>query len=116
MATLGKPARAAALEAEKRLLETGENPDHHRAAIERYAHAVDEEFTVRAGWELDGCPVHAVGSAGQLCAHPLLKALRDAEAHASDLAKALGLLPERRVGRPKGASQAADRQTLRRAA
>jgi P27 family predicted phage terminase small subunit len=103
---------------------TGENPEHSRDAIERYARACDDAAELRAAWELDGRPVYAVGSTDQLIVHPMVKGLRDAEAHAAKMAEPLGLTPAARAlhkrvaGAPPGVGRSEDRKPtdLRKAA
>jgi P27 family predicted phage terminase small subunit len=114
----GREAYSVAVET---LTALGDDPRLSREALLRYAHACDAEQTARDAWELDGRPMHAVGSTGALVAHPIAKAVRDAEAHSLKLAASLMLTPESRAaksvgGRPKGASQAPDRKAGLRAA
>lgn len=71
----------------------------HAQAKERLAAIHDE-------WVRLECPLLAVGSTGQTTEHPLVKMLREHEAHCDRLAKALA--PALR-GRPPGAASAPDR-------
>ena len=79
--------------AETTLIGIGEDPDLCRDPLLRYARACDAEQTALEAWEMDGCPMHAVGSRGSLIVHPIAKAVRDAEAHAAKMARELGLSP-----------------------
>ena len=106
-------------EAETAFAEMGETVENLKALIRIYGDAVFTAAHLRGLWQRDGSPVHAIGSAGQLMPHPLLRALERQEAHADALARSLNLTPEartrRRVGAPMGSSTAADRNTrLRR--
>src|SRR4051812_48917486 len=105
--------------AETALAEMGENVAILSTHIGLYGEAVFMAAHLRAAWEADGSPVDALGSTGQLTAHPALRAIERAEAHAANLARSLNLTPEarsrRRVGAPMGSSTAPDRNTrLRR--
>jgi hypothetical protein len=110
-------------EAESALADMGENVDNLRTLVRQYGDAIYTAAITRGLWELEGTPVHAVGSAGQLMSHPLLRSLERLEAHADSLARSLNLTPEsrsrRRVGAPMGSSTAPDRKgptRLRKAA
>lgn len=118
--TLHETGREAFVRVWDILIRSGDDPADSLDTIERYAHACDAEATARQAWELDGCPMHALGSTGALVAHPIAKAVRDAEAHSAALAKSLGLTPEARstMGRSRGGNkmggtQAPDRKGLR---
>jgi phage terminase small subunit len=89
-------------EAEKTLKDFGEDPDHSRTLITKWADAVMAHSVTLAAWELEGMPVHAVGSTGQLCSHPMLRELREQEGHIAKLATALNLTPESRSKRRVG--------------
>jgi P27 family predicted phage terminase small subunit len=117
--TRGREAYAVAAET---LIGVGEDPSLCREALLRYARACDAEQTALDAWELDGRPMHSVGSTGALVAHPMAKAVRDAENHAAKLAASLGLTPEARAtmgrtrGQQSGRSTAPDRKAGLRAA
>ena len=91
----------------------GEDPKHSRTLIDRYGDAVSTAAILRANWEAEGSPVHAVGGNNQLVTHPLVKSMSDQETHIARLATALNLTPEsrakRRVGSGIGESGAKDR-------
>jgi hypothetical protein len=99
----------------------GEDATLYVEPLLHYARACDDEETARDAWELDGRPMHAVGSTGALVAHPIAKAVRDAQAHTVKLARELGLSPESRAsmgrtrGQQSGRSTAPDRKGLRAA-
>lgn len=103
-----------AREAWRRAWETTTDPERHRDAIARYVAAVDATDRIRKAWSDAGFPV--IGSGGATgradVAHPVLRALREHEAHTQRLADDLGLLPakNKQVGRPAGAVSAADRR------
>jgi hypothetical protein len=59
----------------------GDDASHYRDAIERYALADATAAIVRSAWEDEGRPMLRSGS-GPARAHPLLKALQDAEVQA----------------------------------
>jgi phage terminase small subunit len=110
-------------DAVKALEDLGESVENLRTQIDLYGSAVFMAAQIRGAWQLDGCPIHAVGSHGNLQAHPVIRALERAEAHADKLAASLNLTPEsrarRRVGAPMGSSTATDRRgptRLRKAA
>ena len=69
----------------------GERLVRERAAVDRYARAVDAAARLRKEWEAAGHPVLGTGSQGQAIAHPLLKAMTDAEDAAARHGAALGL-------------------------
>jgi P27 family predicted phage terminase small subunit len=117
--TRGREAYSAAVET---LIGVGEDPKLCREALLHYARACDDEQTARDAWELDGRPMHSVGTRGMLVAHPIAKAVRDAQAHSVKLAASLGLTPEARAtmgrtrGQQSGRSTAPDRKSGLRAA
>lgn len=89
-------------EAESTLRDFGEDPAHSRVLLDRYGDAVATAAVLRANWEAEGSPVHAVGGNGQLTTHPLVKTMADQEAHIARLATALNLTPESRSKRRVG--------------
>jgi phage terminase small subunit len=100
----------------KTLEALGEDPELYRVPLRLYAESIDHAQRIRLEWERDGRPVMARGSRGQVAAHPLLKAMRDAQQHSVTLAETLLLTPQSRTragrargGRRIGASPAADR-------
>lgn len=113
--------RAAFTRAIAAMTALGDNPSLSYDAIVRYAHSCDAEKTARDAWEIECRAMLALGSQKSLVAHPLTKAVRDAEVHAGNMAKAIGLTPEaragmgKRVGQPMGQSHAPDRQGLKAA-
>jgi hypothetical protein len=80
----------------------------------RYDAALDREVALRKEWKRQGGPMVTLGgSTGMVeVIHPLLAEMRQAEAHASRMAKALHELRsvKRAPGRPPGAASAPDRQ------
>jgi phage terminase small subunit len=118
---LGAPGREAFLAAVKALEAYGETPANHAPAIAAYARLRDDVAKLRDSWHLDGDPTYAVGSRGQLCVHPMLKGIQDAESAATAAASALGIAPGTRKrsagGAPMGTHHAEDRKPkLKRAA
>ena len=81
-------------------------PDMSKAE-NRFAEAVADLTLFRQRWNKEGRPNFAVGSKGQLVAHPLIALIRQAEraVEAMDVPAA-----GRRGGRPVGASSAPDRK------
>ena len=69
----------------------GERLVRERSAVDRYARAVDVSARLRKDWAELGHPTIGVGSQGQAVAHPMLKAMTDAEAAAAQHGAALGL-------------------------
>jgi phage terminase small subunit len=77
-------------------------------AVERYARAV---ALARKAWTKVPDHLTAVGSTGQIVAHPLIATALNAEKAAADFGEHLGLsLPKeaRKPGRPKSADRTAD--------
>jgi hypothetical protein len=113
--TEGKRAYANAVAA---IAGLGYEPQPFEDAIIRYARSTDLVATLRSDWQALGSPVLAPGGAGQPRPHPLVKEIRDSEAHTAALGDALLLSPMARAkagrargGRPAGSSQAPDRQS-----
>jgi P27 family predicted phage terminase small subunit len=119
---LNSRGRDAYAMAEKTVVGIGEDVELCREALLHYARACDDEQTARDAWELDGRPMHAVGSTGALVAHPIAKAVREAQAHTVKLGRELGLSPDSRSsmgrtrGQQTGRSTAPDRKPGLRAA
>jgi hypothetical protein len=117
---LSDTGRKAFMNAVHALSEFGDDPALLVEGIARYARACDDAQFLRDQWEAEGKPLHSTGSTDSLVVHPFVKGLRDAESHSAAMAKAIGLTPDGRkrpVGRPAGASQAADRRPqIRKAA
>lgn len=121
---LYEPGKSAYAHACATLRTLDEDPERSADAIVRYARAVDTASWLWEAWSAEGRPQYATDNHGALCVHPLVKGVRDAEVHAGNMAKVLGLTPDsrfnfgRRPGRPKGSSQAPDRKVapIRKAA
>jgi hypothetical protein len=56
------------------------------AVDESYAAAKDRLEAMRREWEAGGCELLAQGSMGQVIEHPLVKMMRETEAHVAKLA------------------------------
>src|SRR5262245_16137610 len=101
-------------DAESTLRELGEEPNNSRAVLDMYGDAIAALAILQVAWEVEGSPVYAVGSRGQLQTHPTVKSIADQQAHIAGLARALNLTPEsrtkRRVGGPMGQTAAKDRR------
>jgi hypothetical protein len=81
-------------------------------AVERYAAATEMACLLVDAWHDLGCPVMESGGVGgmSLIAHPLIKAISDAQITAGKLADAAGLgAPKVGRGRPVAAVSAPDR-------
>jgi hypothetical protein len=108
---------AAYRQAVKTLEAMGEDPERSRTMLRLLAQAVDATHRLRLEWSRLGYPALIVGPRGSIAVHPLVKALRESEAHVAELAAALLLTPESRAravrsrgGKPLGASQSPDRR------
>jgi hypothetical protein len=94
-----------------------EEAERSRTTIRVFAQAVDAAHRLRLEWSRQGHPALVTGPRGAIAAHPLVKALREADAYVAGLAAALLLTPESRAcavrsrgGKPIGASQGPDRR------
>lgn len=68
-------------EAAPALAEGGPLGDAQRA----YKDAVERAEAIKEFWEAEGSPITGIGSSGQIVAHPLLKAIQEAELTAAKL-------------------------------
>ena len=113
---LSAPGRAAWRAAVVTLEAIGEDAEHSRGALQRYAEAIDVAAVIRRAWVALGHPALSEGSSGQPVAHPLLAAIADQERHVLRFAEDLLLTPKARasarrgIGRPPGSATAADRR------
>jgi len=88
----------------------GDEAEHRRVPLERYARAVDLCERLRAEWTGLGQPLLLHGIRGGVRAHPLVSSMRMAARAEAMAEAAAGLGPARRpVGRPPGAASAPDR-------
>ena len=103
----------AAQRAFRRALAHTDDPERFYDVAVTYARSVDREWRLRAAWQDDGCPATTTGNAGQLVAHPMLKAIEAAGASILEASRVLGLdpaarkavgSPARGPGRPQGTS------------
>jgi phage terminase small subunit len=113
-ASLSPQARESFDHAVAALTALGDDASHYADAIETFAHASERAALIRAAWEDAGRPMLRSGS-GPARAHPLVKAMQDAEVHAANLGAALLLDPAsraraQRAGWRKGSARAPDRQ------
>ena len=69
----------------------GERLEREHAAVVRYARAVEVAAAIYRRWEQARRPVTGHGSQKQTVAHPLLRAMHDAEEAAARAGAALGL-------------------------
>lgn len=114
--SLGQAGREAYAEALATLAELGRNAELSRGAILRYCRACDDVQTLRDKWDDLDRPATSIGSMGQIARHPLVTDIREAEAHAANLAARIALDEEsrasvsRKLGHPPGVGQAEDRR------
>jgi P27 family predicted phage terminase small subunit len=114
-ASLSPQARESFDRAVTALEAIAETPEHFADAIETFALASERAAAIRQAWQDSGRPMLRSGS-GPARAHPLVKAMQDAEVHASNLGSALLLDPAARAkaqrgsGWQRGQARAPDRQ------
>ena len=113
-ASLSAEARDSFAHAVATISALGDDPQHSAAAIERFAVASERAAAIRQAWEDAGRPMLRTGT-GPARAHPLVKAMQDAETHAAAFGDALLLSPAARAkagraGWRKGSARAEDRQ------
>ena len=101
------------------LLDRGQLNDSNQDALVRYVRAVDTAERLYQEWISSGQPTTSLGGATgkSVVAHPLIKAIADAEALACRFGEKLGLDPVNskktgRPGRPAGSAHAPDRTAV----
>lgn len=120
---LNAAGKAAYVDAEAVLVAIGEDPELSRAALYRYADAVECWMRLRRAWVKEGSPTTAPGGphGHATVIHPLIGEIGRARDKVNEMSVVLGLDPaarrklSRRVsGGQPGAHSAPDRQSSRR--